>query len=50
MLLELGWSHPCDMWSIGCIMYELYTGSTLFQVRGQGVGVGTLLECPIIDA
>jgi hypothetical protein len=30
--IELGWSHPCDMWSIGCIMYELYTGNTLFQV------------------
>ena len=30
--LELGWSQPCDMWSIGCIMFELYTGFTLFQV------------------
>ena len=29
---ELGWSHPCDMWSIGCIMFELYRGHTLFQV------------------
>ncbi|XP_065843592.1 dual specificity protein kinase CLK2-like isoform X2 [Oscarella lobularis] len=33
VILELGWSHPCDMWSIGCIMYELYTGSTLFQTH-----------------
>ena len=31
-LLELGWTQPCDMWSIGCIMFELYTGFTLFQV------------------
>ena len=29
---ELGWSQPCDVWSIGCIMFELYTGYTLFQV------------------
>eukprot|EP00118_Oscarella_pearsei_P005251 m.23904 g.23904 ORF g.23904 m.23904 type:complete len:456 (+) comp28548_c0_seq2:884-2251(+) len=33
VILELGWSHPCDMWSIGCIMYELYTGNTLFQTH-----------------
>ena len=32
---ELGWSHPCDIWSIGCIMFELYRGHTLFQVKGQ---------------
>ena len=29
---ELGWSFPCDVWSIGCIMFELYAGNTLFQV------------------
>lgn len=33
LLAELGWSQPCDMWSIGCIMFELYTGFTLFQVK-----------------
>jgi len=31
-LVELGWSQPCDVWSIGCIVFELYTGYTLFQV------------------
>lgn len=31
MIAELGWSYPCDMWSIGCILIELYTGSALFQ-------------------
>ena len=30
---ELGWSQPCDVWSIGCIMFELYTGQTLFQTH-----------------
>jgi hypothetical protein len=31
-LTEMGWAQPCDVWSIGCIMFELYTGFTLFQV------------------
>ncbi|VDQ05024.1 unnamed protein product [Trichobilharzia regenti] len=31
--VELGWSQPCDVWSIGCIMFELYTGYTLFQTH-----------------
>lgn len=33
VILELGWSHPCDVWSIGCIMFELYLGMTLFQTH-----------------
>ena len=24
VILELGWSQPCDVWSIGCILFELY--------------------------
>jgi len=31
-LAEVGWSTPCDVWSIGCIAFELYAGYTLFQV------------------
>lgn len=33
VILELGWSHPCDVWSIGCILFELYVGFTLFQTH-----------------
>ena len=33
VILELGWSQPCDVWSIGCILFELIFGFTLFQVR-----------------
>lgn len=33
VLLELEWSFPCDMWSLGCIMFELLTGSVLFQTH-----------------
>ena len=28
VILELGWSHPCDVWSIGCIIFELHQVST----------------------
>ena len=31
-MTEIGWSTPCDVWSIGCIAFELYSGYTLFQV------------------
>ena len=30
VILELGWSHPCDVWSIGCIIFELYNVSLCF--------------------
>ncbi|KAL2084725.1 hypothetical protein ACEWY4_020243 [Coilia grayii] len=33
VILELGWSHPCDVWSIGCILFEYYQGYTLFQTH-----------------
>ncbi|XP_070492023.1 serine/threonine-protein kinase Doa [Chironomus tepperi] len=33
VILELGWAQPCDVWSIGCIMFELYVGTTLFQTH-----------------
>lgn len=31
VILGLGWSLPSDMWSVGCILMELYTGELLFQ-------------------
>uniref|UniRef100_A0A8D8X1D8 Serine/threonine-protein kinase Doa n=1 Tax=Cacopsylla melanoneura TaxID=428564 RepID=A0A8D8X1D8_9HEMI len=33
VILELGWAQPCDVWSIGCIVFELYLGITLFQTH-----------------
>eukprot|EP01134_Creolimax_fragrantissima_P002420 CFRG2420T1 len=33
VILELGWAYPCDIWSVGCIMFELYTGDALFQTH-----------------
>eukprot|EP00123_Amoebidium_parasiticum_P015556 comp23029_c5_seq2/m.36810 comp23029_c5_seq2/g.36810 ORF comp23029_c5_seq2/g.36810 comp23029_c5_seq2/m.36810 type:complete len:522 (-) comp23029_c5_seq2:609-2174(-) len=33
VILEIPWSYPCDMWSVGCILAELYTGDALFQTH-----------------
>lgn len=33
IILNLGWSYPCDIWSIGCILVEFYTGDALFQTH-----------------
>ena len=31
--LGMPWSYPCDMFSIGCILVEFYTGDALFQTH-----------------
>jgi len=33
VVLQIGWSYPSDIWSVGCILVELYTGHTLFQTH-----------------
>jgi dual-specificity kinase len=33
IILGLGWSKPCDLWSLGCILVELLTGDALFQTH-----------------
>lgn len=33
IILGMGWSYPCDIWSVGCILVELYTGDALFQTH-----------------
>lgn len=33
VILELGWNESCDVWSMGCVLFELYTGFTLFQTH-----------------
>ncbi len=31
ILLEYNFNETCDIWSVGCVMYELLTGSILFN-------------------
>lgn len=38
VILGMGWSYPCDMWSVGCIIVELLTG-------GEGVHGSSLSLC-----
>ena len=33
VILGMGWSYPCDIWSVGCILLELLTGDALFQTH-----------------
>lgn len=33
IVLGIGWSFPCDMWSIGCILVELVIGEPLFRTH-----------------
>ncbi|XP_040973386.1 serine/threonine-protein kinase AFC2 isoform X3 [Gossypium hirsutum] len=33
VILGMGWSYPCDIWSVGCILVELCTGEALFQTH-----------------
>jgi len=31
IILDFNYSYPCDMWSVGCIVFELLTGFKLFE-------------------
>ncbi len=50
VILGMEWSLPSDVWSLGCILAELYNGQLLFEtVRGLGgwlEGASSLNPCP----
>lgn len=33
IILGLGWTNSCDLWSLGCILVELITGEALYQTH-----------------
>ncbi|KAG0343358.1 dual specificity protein kinase kns1 [Podila humilis] len=33
IILGHGWTFPCDIWSVGCILIEFLTGEALFQTH-----------------
>ena len=35
VILGLGWSFPCDIWSIGCILVELASGGCFSAVAAH---------------
>lgn len=33
VILGLEWSYSCDLWSVGCVLLELFTGKALFPTH-----------------
>jgi len=33
IILGIPWDFPLDIWSVGCVLYELYSGSPLFDTH-----------------
>ena len=33
VILGLGWGESIDIWSLGCLLFEYYTGKTMFQTH-----------------
>jgi serine/threonine-protein kinase PRP4 len=44
IILGLPYSHPIDMWSIGCVIYELFTGHILFQGRSNNEMLSGMMD------
>lgn len=43
--LELGWSFPSDIWSVGCMIAEVYTGDLLFATHGNLEHLALMERC-----
>lgn len=46
VIVESGdWSYPADIWSYGCILMELYTGTVLFQTHNSLEHLNMIERC-----
>jgi serine/threonine protein kinase len=45
VIFNTGWSYPCDVWSVGCIIVELYGGEALFQTHDDLEHLNMMAEC-----
>jgi serine/threonine-protein kinase PRP4 len=44
VILGLPYDHPMDMWSVGCVVYELFTGQILFPGRTNNEMLKLMME------
>lgn len=42
IILRLDWTHSCDIWSIGCILIEIYFGNLLFPTHADREHLGMM--------
>jgi serine/threonine-protein kinase PRP4 len=45
IILGMHYDYAIDMWSIGCTLYELYTGKILFTGRTNNQMLRSIMEC-----
>jgi serine/threonine-protein kinase PRP4 len=45
IILGIPYDHAIDVWSIGCTLFELYTGKILFTGRNNNQMLRAIMEC-----
>ncbi|OOF96552.1 hypothetical protein ASPCADRAFT_206722 [Aspergillus carbonarius ITEM 5010] len=45
VILGIPYDHAIDVWSIGCTLFELYTGKILFTGRNNNQMLRSIMEC-----